>query len=105
MSYIQKGTVAFRNANVALFFGGFTTFAIMYSTQPFLPEFSREFHISPAVASMGIAMGLYISENSVGGTFWSTFGWAGVISIILVFLLLALFLSLRLNSIAPSSNP
>lgn len=56
MSYIQKGTVAFRNANVALFFGGFTTFAIMYSTQPLLPEFSREFHISPAVASLSLSM-------------------------------------------------
>jgi len=56
MSYIQKGTVAFRNANIALFFGGFTTFAIMYSTQPLLPEFSREFHISPAVASLSLSM-------------------------------------------------
>lgn len=56
MSYIQKGTVAFRKTSVALFFGGFTTFAIMYSTQPLLPEFSREFHISPAVASLSLSM-------------------------------------------------
>jgi len=56
MSYIQKGTIAFRNTSVALFFGGFTTFAIMYSTQPLLPEFSREFHISPAVASLSLSM-------------------------------------------------
>jgi len=56
MSYIQKGTVAFHKTTVALFFGGFTTFAIMYSTQPLLPEFSREFHISPAVASLSLSM-------------------------------------------------
>ena len=56
MSYIQKGTVAFRKTSVALFFGGFSTFAIMYSTQPLLPEFSREFHISPAVASLSLSM-------------------------------------------------
>jgi len=56
MSYIQRGTVAFRNTSVALFFGGFTTFAIMYSTQPLLPEFSREFHISPAVASLSLSV-------------------------------------------------
>ena len=56
MSYIQKGTVAFRKTNVALFFAGFCTFAIMYSTQPLLPEFSREFHISPAVASLSLSV-------------------------------------------------
>lgn len=56
MSYIQKGTVAFRKTSVALFFAGFNTFAIMYSTQPLLPEFSREFHISPAVASLSLSM-------------------------------------------------
>jgi len=56
VSYIQKGTVAFHKTTVALFFGGFTTFAIMYSTQPLLPEFSREFHISPAVASLSLSM-------------------------------------------------
>ena len=56
MSYIQKGTVAFHKTSVALFFGGFTTFAIMYCTQPLLPEFSREFHISPAVASLSLSL-------------------------------------------------
>ena len=56
MSYIQKGTVAFRKTSMALFFGGFSTFAIMYSTQPLLPEFSREFHIAPAVASLSLSV-------------------------------------------------
>ncbi len=56
MGYIQKGTLSFRKTNVALFFAGFSTFAIMYSTQPLLPAFSREFHISPAVASLSLSM-------------------------------------------------
>ncbi|CAA7599652.1 Major facilitator superfamily transporter [Acididesulfobacillus acetoxydans] len=56
MTYIKRGTAAFRKANIALFFGGFNTFAIMYSTQPLLPDFSREFHISPAVASLSLSL-------------------------------------------------
>lgn len=55
MSYIEQGTSTFRKACIALFAGGFTTFAIMYSTQPILPEFSREFQISPTVASLTIS--------------------------------------------------
>ncbi len=56
MSYIQKGTMRFRNTTLALFFGAFNTFAIMYSTQPLLPVFSKEFHILPAVASLSLSM-------------------------------------------------
>lgn len=56
MSYIQKGTVPFLKTNAALFFGGFSTFAIMYSTQPLLPVFSQEFHITPSVASLSLSM-------------------------------------------------
>ena len=56
MSYIQKRTVAFRKTCVALFFAGFSTFAIMYSTQPLLPVFSQVFHISPAVASLSLSL-------------------------------------------------
>lgn len=56
MSYIQKGTNEFRNASIALFAGGFNTFAILYSTQPIMPELSREFHISPTVASLSLSV-------------------------------------------------
>ncbi|KLU59307.1 inner membrane transport protein YnfM [Peptococcaceae bacterium CEB3] len=56
MTYIRRGTAAFRKTNIALFFGGFNTFAIMYSTQPLLPDFSREFHISPAMASLSLSL-------------------------------------------------
>jgi YNFM family putative membrane transporter len=56
MSYIQQGTPAFRKANVALFAGGLNTFAILYSTQPIMPELSREFHISPTAASLSLSV-------------------------------------------------
>jgi MFS transporter, YNFM family, putative membrane transport protein len=56
MNYIQKGTPAFRKVNLAFFAGGFNTFAIMYATQPLLPEFSKEFHISPTVASLSLSL-------------------------------------------------
>lgn len=54
--YIQKGTKAFRNTTLALFFGAFNTFAIMYSTQPLLPEFSRDFNVAPANASLSLSL-------------------------------------------------
>ena len=56
MAYIQKGSKAFLKTTLAMFFGGFNTFAIMYSTQPLLPVFSKEFHISPTVASLSLSL-------------------------------------------------
>ena len=56
MNYIKQGTSAFRKANLALFAGGFNTFAILYSTQPLMPEFSNEFHISPTMASLSLSV-------------------------------------------------
>jgi MFS transporter, YNFM family, putative membrane transport protein len=56
VSYIKQGTVSFRNAILALFAGGFNTFAILYNIQPLMPEFSRDFHISPTMASLSLSM-------------------------------------------------
>lgn len=56
MGYIQRGTVAFRKSNLAFFAAGFNTFAILYSTQPLLPEFTKEFHVSPTMASLSLSM-------------------------------------------------
>lgn len=53
--YIQKGTKEFRLANLALFAAGFIIFANLYSTQPLFPQFSEEFHVSPAVASLSLS--------------------------------------------------
>lgn len=56
MGYIQKGTREFKNTNIALFAGGFNTFAILYCTQPLMPELSREFKISPTIASLSLSV-------------------------------------------------
>lgn len=56
MDFIQKGTKAFHKANWALFLAGFITFANLYITQPLLPTFAAEFHVSPAVASLSLSV-------------------------------------------------
>lgn len=56
MDFIQKGTRAFHKANWALFLAGFITFANLYITQPLLPTFAAEFHVSPAVASLSLSV-------------------------------------------------
>ncbi|NSL50972.1 MFS transporter [Calidifontibacillus erzurumensis] len=55
MDFIQRGTRQFLFVNIALFAGGFTTFAILWGTQPLLPEISKEFQLSPAVASLSLS--------------------------------------------------
>lgn len=55
MHYISRGTSAFKKANIALFAGGFSTFAILWGTQPLLPEIAKEFHVSPAVSSLSLS--------------------------------------------------
>jgi YNFM family putative membrane transporter len=56
VSYIKKGTSAFRKTNIALVAAGFSTFANLYCVQPLLPEFSKEFHISPATSSLALSL-------------------------------------------------
>lgn len=56
MSYIEKGSNEFKKACIALFAGGFCTFAVLYSTQPLLPYLSREFHISPTTSSLSLSV-------------------------------------------------
>lgn len=54
---IEAGTPAFRRANTALFIGGFSTFALLYATQPLLPELAREFDVGAARASLAVSAG------------------------------------------------
>lgn len=56
MDYIKKGSKQFLLTNLALFTAGFITFANLYSTQPLLPQFSAEFHITPATASLSLSV-------------------------------------------------
>ncbi|WP_374357962.1 MFS transporter [Pseudoduganella danionis] len=49
---IAAGSAAFRRSNRALFFGGFSTFALLYCVQPLMPLLSHEFALSAAQSSM-----------------------------------------------------
>ncbi|MGE6575689.1 MFS transporter [Paenibacillus xylanexedens] len=53
---IQQGTKTFRNISLALFAGGFITFALLYSLQPLMPEISNAFSITPAHASLTLSV-------------------------------------------------
>ena len=53
---IQQGTPAFRRTAVALFLAGFSTFGLLYTVQPLLPEFSRHFGVSAAGSAMSLSL-------------------------------------------------
>ena len=55
-SQIQIGTVEFQRVKRALFFGGFSTFALLYCVQPLMPLFSHEFHLSPSQSSWSLSI-------------------------------------------------
>lgn len=52
---VSVGTTAYRRINVALFCAGFVTFITLYDLQPLLPLFTREFDVSPAMASLALS--------------------------------------------------
>ena len=53
---IARGDPAFARVTAALFLGAFTTFALLYSVQPLLPAFARDFAVSPAAASLSLSL-------------------------------------------------
>lgn len=54
---LEAGTPAFRHASLAMFLGGFATFAMLYGTQPMLPLLASVFDVSPAHASLSVSAG------------------------------------------------
>ncbi len=52
---ISRSDAAFWRVTGPLFVGGFSTFALLYSVQPLMPVFAREFVVSPAVASLSLS--------------------------------------------------
>ncbi|MEN5092738.1 MFS transporter [Pseudomonas protegens] len=50
--YIEKGTPMFMRTVLALFSGGFATFALLYCVQPMMPLLSRDFSINAAQSSL-----------------------------------------------------
>lgn len=55
-SLIRHRTPEFRRANLALFTGGFATFALLYCVQPLLPVFARDFQVSAARSSLALSL-------------------------------------------------
>jgi len=56
VAFIERNTRAFVRTNLALFCAGFATFALLYCVQPLMPEFSRDFGISPVSASLSLSL-------------------------------------------------
>ncbi|WP_371929091.1 MFS transporter [Pseudomonas sp. LD120] len=54
--YIEKGTPLFMRTVLALFCGGFATFALLYCVQPMMPLLSREFSINAAQSSLVLSV-------------------------------------------------
>jgi MFS transporter, YNFM family, putative membrane transport protein len=53
---IARSDADFLRITAALFFGGFSTFALLYSAQPLMPVFTSVFHVSPAAASLPLSL-------------------------------------------------
>lgn len=53
---LQRGDPGFRRISVGLFFAGFTTFALLYATQPLLPRLVDVFGVSPGAASLSVSV-------------------------------------------------
>ena len=55
-TWIEKGTPAFMRTVLALFCGGFATFALLYCVQPMMPLLSRDFSINAAQSSLVLSV-------------------------------------------------
>lgn len=56
MTYLIKGKKGYYQAISALFLGSFVSFMILYSVQTLLPNFSADYQVSPAVASLALSI-------------------------------------------------
>ncbi len=56
-THLEAGTPAYRRANLAMFVGGFATFALLYGPQPLLPLLAGHFGVTPASASLSVSAG------------------------------------------------
>lgn len=53
---LRRGDQGFRRISIGLFFAGFTTFALLYATQPLLPRLVDVFAMSPGTASLSVSV-------------------------------------------------
>jgi YNFM family putative membrane transporter len=55
LGQIKSGSSAYHRTNLAFFAAGFVTFVTLYDMQPLLPEFARDFGVSPALSSLPLS--------------------------------------------------
>jgi len=67
MNTIEVGSSEHRRTSISVLLGSIVTFAVLYSPQPLISLFSKQYHISPAtagasvsLATIGLAIGLVI---------------------------------------------
>lgn len=53
---IAAGSPAFQRTNRALFFGGFSCFALLYGVQPLMPLLATQFALTPAQSSLSLSV-------------------------------------------------
>jgi YNFM family putative membrane transporter len=51
-----RGSAAYRRINVALVLAGFSTFSLLYCTQPLMPVFAEFFRVSAAESSLALSL-------------------------------------------------
>jgi YNFM family putative membrane transporter len=56
MSRIAVGTPDFKRTNRAMFFGGFSCFALLYCVQPLMPLLAHEFALTAAQSSLSLSI-------------------------------------------------
>lgn len=56
VAYLTAGSPAYRLASRILFVAGFSTFATLYCVQPLMPDFVREFGVTPAESSLALSL-------------------------------------------------
>jgi len=61
---LTKGSGGYRRLTLAMLFAGFSTFSLLYATQPLLPLFARDFGLTAEAASL--AVGLATGPLAIG---------------------------------------
>lgn len=56
MPYIKPGTKAYNRAKISLFIAGFVIFTLIYTTQPLMPIFTKEFNVTAPVVSLTLSL-------------------------------------------------
>ncbi|MFB4392679.1 MFS transporter [Pseudomonas sp. LS_2] len=98
--WIEKGTPAFMKTVLALFSGGFATFALLYCVQPMMPLLSQEFSINAAQSSLvlSVSTGMLAIGLLITGPISDRIGRKPV----MVFALLCAALSTMASAMMPS---